>query len=235
MLSIKEYFSRVSNANNVNEGKTKHINALSLLTSVEKASNDIPDEFIVPTKDLKNLVKSKLWTDLEQYADTTRTEDLVNHINNTIASKKIFESLASAWNETITSITSEYSNWADNMAAGRAATFERYDGYKREFNAAFEDINDTSNSIESLINVLHCLDDLASDPTFEGSLVSDTFDWQTRYNGPVKFSLNIVATDAKSADKAYKTFNRIAHKYKFNPSLKPGKAGNGQYNAEISF
>lgn len=232
MLSIKEYFSGLIN---INEGQTKHINSLSLLKSVEKASNDVPDKFIIPEKELKNLVKSRLWTDMGQYSDTTRTEDLVNYINNTIANKKIFESLAAAWNKAVASVTSEYSDWADNMAAGRGSEFARFEDYKRRFNGVFEEINENAKEIESLINVLHCLDDLASDSSFEGSLVSDKFNWQTNYSGPIEFSLNIVATDAKSADKAYKIFNRIARRYKFNPSLEPGKTENGQYNAVISF
>lgn len=232
MLSIKEYFSGLIN---INEGQTKHINALSLLKSVEKASNDVPDKFIIPEKELKNLVKSRLWTDMGQYSYTTRTEDLVDYINNTIASKKIFESLATTWNKAIAAVTSEYSNWADNMAAGRGSEFARFEGYKRGFNGAFEEINENAKEIESLINVLHCLDDLVSDSTFEGLLVSDKFNWQTRYNAPMEFSLNIAAADEKSADKAYKIFNKIARKYKFNPSFEPGKTENGQYNAVINF
>lgn len=232
MLSIKEYFSELIN---INEGQTKHINALSLLKSVEKASNDVPDKFIIPEKELKNLVKSRLWTDMGQYSDTTRTEDLVNYINNTIANKKIFESLATTWNKTIAAVASEYSNWADNMAAGRGSEFARFEDYKRRFNGVFEEINENAKEIESLINVLHCLDDLVSDSTFEGLLVSDKFNWQTSYSGPIEFSLNIAAADEKSADKAYKIFNKIARKYKFNPSFEPGKTENGQYNAVINF
>lgn len=170
-----------------------------------------------------------------QYSYTTRTEDLVDYINNTIANKKIFESLATTWNKTIAAVASEYSNWADNMAAGRGSEFARFEDYKRGFNGVFEEINENAKEIESLINVLHCLDDLVSDSTFEGLLVSDKFNWQTRYNAPMEFSLNIAAADEKSADKAYKIFNKIARKYKFNPSFEPGKTENGQYNAVINF